>query len=315
MLEDGRPAEEIDLLALDRAAAAVGLALLSEREAANLAEHASGALITDALHGRYASSAEILRRARGLGADFTGQKLVALALEVIGLADRDVSDVERQRVRTLVLREVKAAAKAAGSVALAALERDLALCLVGVPEGANPRQVADRIGGELLHRLGERSERVDVAIGASGEADEDSVRRALEEASEAVAYGTRTGADGVQHFPDLGVHHLLVRLADGPELARFVESQLAPLLAHEAKASSPLLPTLQAFLDNGGVKSTTAQALHIERMSLYHRLHRIERLLGRGLADSETRTQLDIALRGLDILRKRSSRSRLSPGA
>ncbi len=65
MLEAGRPAEEVDLLALDRAAAAVGLALLSEREAANLAEHASSALITDTLHGRYASSAEVLRRAKG----------------------------------------------------------------------------------------------------------------------------------------------------------------------------------------------------------------------------------------------------------
>ncbi len=114
----------------------------------------------------------------------------------------------------------------------------------------------------------------------------------------------------MQHFPDLGVHHLLACLADGPELARFVESQLAPLLAHESKGSSPLLLTLRAFLDNGGAKSATARALQLERMSLYHRLDRIERLLGRDLDNSESRIQLDMALRGLEILRKRSSRSR-----
>ena len=44
----------------------------------------------------------------------------------------------------------------------------------------------------------------------------------------------------VRRLDDLGIHHLLRRLSDGPELAHFVESQLQPLLDHDAKSSSPL---------------------------------------------------------------------------
>lgn len=45
------PADARNLLVMDRAAAAIGIALLGERDAANIAEHARGALIDEALEG------------------------------------------------------------------------------------------------------------------------------------------------------------------------------------------------------------------------------------------------------------------------
>lgn len=50
----------------------------------------------------------------------------------------------------------------------------------------------------------------------------------------------------------------------------------------------PLLPTLEAYLVSGGRKAETARVLHLERRSLYHRVRRIEELLGEALDDEET---------------------------
>jgi purine catabolism regulator len=92
------------------------------------------------------------------------------------------------------------------------------------------------------------------------------------------------------------LRHLLWRLRDTPELEDFAARRLAPLLEHDARRSAPLLPTLEALCDHGWSKSATARALHVERQSMYHRLARIERLLGTSLDDPDTRAALHVAV-------------------
>jgi purine catabolism regulator len=66
------------------------------------------------------------------------------------------------------------------------------------------------------------------------------------------------------------------------------------------------MPTLRSFLNNSGRKADTLRELHIQRRTLYARLERLESLLGRSLDDHETRTRLDLALQGLDVLGRTS---------
>lgn len=128
-----------------------------------------------------------------------------------------------------------------------------------------------------------------------------SLQRALEEAVEALSFG---GSD-VSYFADLGVYQLLVRLAGDPELSRFTEAGLGPLLEHDARSRAKLLPTLRAYPDNAGRKADTARELHVQRRTRYARLTRIEAILGRDLAAADTRTRLSIALQALELLRSR----------
>jgi PucR family transcriptional regulator, purine catabolism regulatory protein len=133
-----------------------------------------------------------------------------------------------------------------------------------------------------------------------------SLHGVFEEADEALRYGLRIGTGGVYRYSDLGIHHLLVRLSDGPELARFVESELRPLLEHDARTSVPLLPTLRTYLSTGGNKAATARQLFIERRTLYRRLERIGQLLGTDEGDHQRWLRLAVAVQGLDVLRERS---------
>lgn len=168
------------------------------------------------------------------------------------------------------------------------------------------------VGGDLdaaraLDQIGEEIARGSSVVGVGGPVAADALHRAFEEAREAVRYGLTMGRGaGVFRYGDLGLHQLLLRLADGPDLARFVESELGRLLEHDARSSAPLLETLRCYLDHDGRKTESAKALGIERRSIYHRIERIRRLLREDLDDPEVRTRLAVALRGLDVLRRRS---------
>jgi len=130
--------------------------------------------------------------------------------------------------------------------------------------------------------------------------------RSFREAREAVRYGKLAGIAprAMIHFDDLGVDLLLVSLPDQQVLRRFVEAELGPLLEWDAGRGTPLLPTLQAYLAHGRNKAGAARALRVNRRSLYHRLDRISKLLGRDLESPEAATRLTVALRGLAIIRR-----------
>ncbi len=303
----GRLLDDVDRLALDRAAAAVALTLHSEQHVAHLTDHERGALMSDIWEGRFTSASEVLQRARRLGTDLEGRTLVAMVIEPvnIGADSRDLAEDERRRARVVMIRETRAAITEFGATGLSAPVGDRVLVIIGM-DAADPA-TARKAGERICERLREHVSALVVSVGLSAAADTGSLRQALAQADEAAAYGARDARRStVNTFEDLGIHHLLLRLSDGPELAHFVESQLAPLMDHDAKSSSPLLPTLRAFLANGGHKAETARTLHLERRSLYYRLERIERLLVNDLDDPETRIQLEIAVRGLDLLRQRS---------
>lgn len=312
LLQLESPIDDIDRLALDRAAAAIGLSLLAEREAVHLVDNARAALISDIWRGRWGSAHEIVARARSLGAELGNASLAAIVVEVSESSDAGVSATdpsERRRMRETILTMIPGAFEVSRLSGLSAVVGDRLVAIVGVPPGPGGQAKLNDMGREALDRVSRELAGVRVVIGVSREATPDTLRKALTEASEAAAYGMRVGeGSAIHHGEDLGLLQLLARLSDGPELSQFVEGELGPLLGHDAGRRTPILQTLRAYLDAGGRKAEAARALHLERRSLYYRLDKIEKLLGRRLDDSATRLRLEVALQGLDLLRQRSSR-------
>jgi purine catabolism regulator len=305
IVELDTPIDEIDALALDRAAAALGMSLLAERDSLHVAEHARSALIADILE-QHGSAQQVLQRARALGADLAGKRLAVASVDLTELAagGAELSAAECQEVRVQAVSRLRDAVHRAGGACLAALEGNRVLAIVGVPERRPIREDLDAIGRDFYERM-RGIPGSGAVIGVSDPTRLEDVRRAIDEARGAARSGARMGAYGrVCHHADLGVNELLVQLADGPMLARFVEAQLQPLLDHDARRTVRLLPTLRAYLDTGGSKAESARALHLGRRSLYHRLERISRLLGHDLDNPDARLRLTLALRGLELLQQ-----------
>jgi PucR family transcriptional regulator, purine catabolism regulatory protein len=310
VLETETRFHEITELLVDRAGAALGLALLSEKDATSLADRAGSALIGEVVAGRHGSTGDLLRRARSLGADIGRGRLAAVAIEVAELpevaAREALSEEERLQIRVSVVNDVRGAAPDHGASALIGLLGDRVMAVVDVRPGGPLGSVLDEILQAAAARVSARHPSLSLVAGASGEAAKDSLHRAAEEATVALGYGRRRGQGRVvTHFPELGTYQLLARLAQGPDLALFVESELRPLLDHDSRARSKLIPTLRAYLDNAGRKAGAVRALGIQRRTLYARIERISGLLGRDLDAQDTRTRLTLALQGLDLLRER----------
>jgi PucR family transcriptional regulator, purine catabolism regulatory protein len=301
---------EVTELLVDRAGAALGLALLSEKDAAHLADRAGSALIGEVVTGQHGSTADLLRRARSLGADIGRGRLAAIAVEVADLQEtaalEALSEEERLQIRLSVVTDVRRAAAERGASALVGLLGDRIVTIIDVRTRSSLSSVIDEILRVAATHVSARHPSLSLVAGASGEAAQGSLHKATQEAAVALDYGRRRrGGPLVTHFPELGTYQLLVRLAQGPELARFVESELRPLLDHDSRARSKLVPTLRAYLENAGRKADTVRALGVQRRTLYARLEKISGLLGRDLDAQDTRTRLTLALQGLDLLRER----------
>lgn len=78
---------------------------------------------------------------------------------------------------------------------------------------------------------------------------------------------------------------------------RFVQGQLAMLLATRHAERDVLLETLEAYFDHGCHKTRTAEALHVQRQSLYGRLDRVFGLLGGDPTGTDRALALHLALK------------------
>jgi purine catabolism regulator len=103
----------------------------------------------------------------------------------------------------------------------------------------------------------------------------------------------------------VAIERLLSRLISDPELGRFVEGTLQPLLEYDHEHGSQLVATLEAYLRHGLSKARTARDIGVRRQSLYSRLERVEALVG-GLDDPEHRIALELALRARRLIREPS---------
>jgi PucR family transcriptional regulator, purine catabolism regulatory protein len=315
VLETDRKLDEITGLVLDRAGAALGLALLSGKDAAHLAGRAGSALLADVLAGRHGSVAEFGRRARSLGVDLGRGRLVALVVEATSLAElarrNALAEQERQRIRLGIADEIRRAASERGCAALVGHDGDRVLAIIAVTGSDPVPPVLDDIVETAARRIRAADASLVLAAGAGREVAASSLQRAMEEAVEALSFGRKAGdRRTVHHFAELGTYQLLVRLAQDPELARFVEAELSPLLEHDARSRAKLMPTLRSYLDHAGHKAQTVRALRVQRRTLYARLGRIEAILRRDLDTADTRTRLTLAIQALDLLQDRDSGGR-----
>jgi purine catabolism regulator len=289
LLRSGGPIDDIDRLAVERAGSAVGLALLNTAQDARLAERSRADFLAEAARRAPADPNAFLRQAQSLGADFRDCKLVAVSI---------ITD-DPAALSGEVARGAAACAEAGLSV-LSSGDGAEGQLLIGVRPDDDPATTVSGVA-EATWPPGSAS----LTVGLSRPADIAQLSRAFHEAQECLRFGRVSSAAGVVEYATLGLHLLLATLADRYELAEFLEAELGALLQHDATARSPLLPTLEALLTHGNNRTEAAAALHVERRSLYYRIGRIEKVLGKRLDDYDVRLGLGVALRALNVIEDR----------
>lgn len=300
---------------LERAASTLALGRLIRRDEEGLERQIHRTLLSALLH-RTRPVDEVALRARALGVPLERRHLVGVVVRRrndvadtdtgAGMADDagfGAGPEDEARLRDLA----EAAGHAVREARLAGLTGPLDDQAVGVLlalRGADDEEPALAAFAAALRRERVAGPRLIVAAG-SGVGGLREAGRSLVEARQ-VAEAARHDRRDVPVFrlPHVGVAGLLHLLREEPRLQTFVERQLGPLLAYDARhPREQLLRTLRVFLDSGRNKSAAAAAAHLSRPAFYERLARIARILDVDLDSVDASLSLHVALLALDAIR------------
>ncbi|ARJ39671.1 sugar diacid utilization regulator SdaR [Sporosarcina ureae] len=103
-------------------------------------------------------------------------------------------------------------------------------------------------------------------------------------------------------YEDLGIYRLLLLLNEQGYLENYVEDYLQDLIDYDKKNDSDLFETLRIYLECGGSKKETADRLFIVRQTLYHRLEKIQSIMGENFMSPLNRIALEVAIMAKQVL-------------
>ena len=261
---------------LERAAMVTALRLLTERTVREAEYQVRGELLTDLLDAgdRPDPDAAALReRARRLKADLDAAHVLVVAR---------APDADRRRLTS-------AAAHLAATRHGLAGER--AGTIVLLLPGTDPTAIAR----DVVHQLHAALQRP-VTAGAAGPGHGPLKPAALyAEAARCLAALWALGRIGdAASAGDLGFVGLLL---GGGQVPGFVEAALGPVLEYDARRSTELLKTLEAYFACGGNLMRAKDRLHVHVNTVTQRLERIGKLLGADWQAPDRALELQLALR------------------
>lgn len=285
---------------IQRGAEAISLRLVSRRQEDELAAHSRGAWLAELALGRTGEQ-EAARRAAALGFERRSPRVATAAL-----TRRPSGDGERGFTNwALLASELRTSLSRAGMEALIGPHDDTLLLLIDPAAGAD----LDRLAADVAHtvmrtgtprRLDETQ--VALAIGPFAESWAEA-GRGLARAARHAAVASREEPRLWHDARKLTLNDVLDEMSFSPTLKAFVADRLGPLLeATPERRRHELLHTLETYLRHAGRKTPAADDLHLERQSLYHRLDRLQELLGVDWHDGEELLELHFAVRAHRLL-------------
>jgi purine catabolism regulatory family protein/PucR-like helix-turn-helix protein/diguanylate cyclase with GGDEF domain len=197
----------------------------------------------------------------------------------------------------VVPERLRAALEARGLSVVVAQEGELTTVFAALPTNA---AAAPTLAREMLDELDADGMSLHIGVGRTV-VGVDNLRRSLLEAQHACTLaGRRASGSSVASHHDIGSHQFLWELHDEEVRRDFRTALVGPLLEHDARRGSALVPTLTAYLASAGQWQATAQALSIHVNTLRYRLRRVEELTGRSLSHMGDRVDFFLALRNGD---------------
>ncbi len=283
---------QIDRVAVARGASACAIELDRERAVLRARDDLEGELVAALLDGSYGSEGGATERARRLGFEL-GKRFSVLVIR-----GRNTS---AGALDTLTVAARRCLARSAAGSLLAA--HDGAVCAV-VPDLAAEPPERSRLIAEALRADCAAALRDEVIVGVGRpRSGPQGVRQSHREAEHALRISARLQAPrAVATFSDLGLHRLLVAMAQHAELGDFYSQTAGSLVAYDDRTGSGLMDTLDAYFHCHGSPTDTAQRLHLHRNTVLYRLRRIEEIGGLQLSDPATRLNLHLCLRIREVL-------------
>lgn len=122
------------------------------------------------------------------------------------------------------------------------------------------------------------------------------LKDSLESAKETLRIQKDSGVMQQPFYSNLHCYRIIASMKQSGNLDDFIEEYLGPLIRYDVEKGGQLLRTLKQYLVLCCSKQETATALYIVRQTLYHRLDKIEALLGEDYILPEKRVAIELAI-------------------
>jgi purine catabolism regulator len=292
-----RAVTELDEIALRHGAGIVALALLRAREEDELVARERGNLLAELADGTITGT-RAAHQAQSLGF-----RPAAGALLAVVVAETPPSPGP---VRAALLADLRRELDGRATPILCGASSADGPLLALVAMAGERSGTADLVAETVARVWARRRPGTRTVVGVEGPSPWAGAGVALRvAAATAAAAGPlpdRTWHDG----RETELERLLASIGGQPGLEEFVARNLGPLLADPGARTASLRRTLEVLCARGGHKAQAARELHLHRQALYHRISRIEALLGVDLSDPSRLTTLNVALRALPYLDTRT---------
>jgi sugar diacid utilization regulator len=259
-------------------------------------DEAAGDFVRAALERRLGDGGEIEARAAELGCDLGSGAGVVIARATPHSAQ---AGEWRARVLTLTLRAVRSG----GSGSLAALTGEEGGEVAVLLPAAEPEPI-ERAAKAIEDELRRGLQGFSLTVGYSRRAETPAqVHRAGKEALMAANVAESEDRSPLA-FEETGSYRLLLSAMseDPAELERFYDETVAPLAAYDEQYETELVATVEAYLDNDGNVTPTAETLFTHRHTVRYRLERARELCGHDLSSTEGREKLGLGLKAMRVL-------------
>ena len=288
----------------------LGLELERSRSPEWASDEAAGEFVRAALGLTVTDRGDIIARAAELGAEVEHGAGVLVARA----APRSAQTGDwRARVLVVALRALRAGRS--GSIADLA-EADERAEVSAIVPGSEPARL-ERAAKSLARELAASLPGFHLTVAHSRWiADPADLYRAGQEARLAVNVAEAEGTE-LLSFEDTGSYRLLLPAMseESGELERFYTETVAPLAAYDEQYETELVRTIEAYLENDGNVTPTAEQLFTHRHTIRYRLERVKELSGHDITSTEGREKLGLGLKAMRVLGIASPRGpALEPG-
>jgi purine catabolism regulator len=166
----------------------------------------------------------------------------------------------------------------------------------------------ERMEGALSRiHSGNGSERIrtsSISTGVGKFADKlGNIHLSYQTAKETLALQDSLSKEGKSYFyQDLHMYRMMSLLKKHGDLEETIHEYLAPVIEYDRKYNGDMMITLKTYLACNGSKQETSKKLFIVRQTLYHRIEKLELLLGENFMNSDRRLALEFMLMAHDFI-------------
>lgn len=120
--------------------------------------------------------------------------------------------------------------------------------------------------------------------------------RSFETAKETMAIQRKIGRLMMPFYENLHLLRTVHYMEEQGDLEDYIQDYLGEVISYDAQKNVRLLQTLKVYLECFGSKQATAKRLFVVRQTLYHRLDKIQELLGEDILEAPKRLSIELAI-------------------